>query len=287
MASQLWLITGASSGFGALMAENALKAGHRVLATARNPMKAAQGYPQIESLGGKWLQLDVTSKQTKEQVGQAILENGGKIDVIINNAGYGLLGSIEDISEEELDTQFQTNVYGTVRVIKAALPFMRAQRSGTIVNFSSIAGFAAGPASAAYSMSKFAVEALSESLFAELNPFNIRVLLVEPGAFRTNFIGSHKLPAAGMTKDYEGTPLGAAMGFFDGFAGKQPGDPTKAVQRVLDVIQLQGMGQGKEKLLRLPLGTDCFPRMLDKIDNMKGELEQMREIALSTAVDSA
>jgi NADP-dependent 3-hydroxy acid dehydrogenase YdfG len=97
MASQLWLITGASSGFGALMAENALKAGHRVLATARNPMKAAQDYPQIESLGGKWLQLDVTSKQTKEQVGQAIQENGGKIDVIINNAGYGLLGSIEDI----------------------------------------------------------------------------------------------------------------------------------------------------------------------------------------------
>lgn len=129
--------------------------------------------------------------------------------------------------------------------------------------------------------------ALSESLFTELNPFNIRVLLVEPGAFRTKFIGSHKVPAAGMTKDYEGTPLGAAMGFFDGFAGKQPGDPAKAVQRVLDVIQLQGMGQGKESLLRLPLGTDCFPRMLTKIENLKVELEQMRDIALSTAVDSA
>lgn len=97
MASQLWLITGASSGFGALMTESALKAGHRVLATARNPTKAAQDYPQVELLGGKWLQLDVTSQQTKEQVEQAIRENGGKIDVIINNAGYGLLGSIEDI----------------------------------------------------------------------------------------------------------------------------------------------------------------------------------------------
>ncbi|KAJ5354241.1 hypothetical protein N7541_006805 [Penicillium brevicompactum] len=287
MASQLWLITGASSGFGALMAEHALRAGHRVLATARNPQKAAQDYPQVGDLGGKWLQLDVTSKNTKEQVEKAIQESGGKIDVIINNAGYGLLGSIEDISEEELDTQFQTNVYGTVRVIKAALPFMRSQRSGTIVNFSSIAGFAAGPSSAAYSMSKFAVEALSESLSVELNPFNIRVLLVEPGAFRTNFIGSHKLPAAGMTSDYEGTPLGAAMKFFDTFAGKQPGDPTKAVQRVMDVIQLQGMGQGKERLLRLPLGTDCFPRMMGKIDTMKADLEEMREIALSTAVDSA
>jgi NAD(P)-dependent dehydrogenase (short-subunit alcohol dehydrogenase family) len=192
-------------------------------------------------------------------------------------------------------------------VIKAALPFMRAQRSGTIINFSSIAGFAAGPSSAAYSMSKFAVEgmlehtiagsvseylltnyklALSESLFVELGPFNIRVLLVEPGAFRTNFIGFHKLPAAGMTKDYEGTPLGNAMELFNGFAGRQPGDPAKAAQRVLDVIQLQGMGQGKEKVLRLPLGIDCFPRMLGKIENMKVELEQMREIALSTAIDS-
>ncbi|KAJ5664193.1 short chain oxidoreductase/dehydrogenase [Penicillium longicatenatum] len=284
MVSQLWLVTGASSGFGALIAENALKAGHRVLATARNPVKAAQDYPQIASLGGQWVQLDVTSKDTSTQVTQAVQKNGGKIDVVINNAGYGLLGSIEDISEEELDLQFQTNVYGTVRVIKAALPFMRAQRSGTIVNFSSIAGFAAGPSTAAYSMSKFAVEALSESLFAEMKPFNIRVLLVEPGAFRTNFIGSHKVPAAGMTKDYDGTPLGTVMGFFDNFAGKQPGDPVKAIQRILDVIQLQGMGQGKEELLRLPLGTDCFPRMLTKVENLKSELEQMREIALSTAV---
>ncbi|KAJ5669654.1 short chain oxidoreductase/dehydrogenase [Penicillium macrosclerotiorum] len=287
MASQLWLVTGASSGFGSLIAENALKAGHRVLATARNPAKAAQEHPQVASLGGQWVRLDVTSRDTSMQVTQAIQKNGGKIDVIINNAGYGLLGSIEDISEEELDLQFQTNIYGTVRVIKAALPFMRAQRSGTIVNFSSIAGFAAGPSTAAYSMSKFAVEALSESLFAELKPFNIRVLLVEPGAFRTNFIGSHKVPAAGMTKDYEGTPLGAAMGFFESFAGKQPGDPMKAIQRILDVIQLQGMGQGKEELLRLPLGTDCFPRMLTKVEKLKSDLEEMREIALSTAVSES
>ncbi|RAL03713.1 putative short chain oxidoreductase/dehydrogenase [Aspergillus ibericus CBS 121593] len=285
MPPQVWLITGASSGFGALLAEKALQAGHDVIATARNPTKAAQDYPQIASLGGKWLQLDVTSKETKAQVEKAITDNGGKIDVVINNAGYGLLGGIEDISEDELDTQFQTNVYGVVRVIKAVLPFMRAQRSGTIVNVSSIAGFAAGPSGAAYSMSKFAVEALSESLFAELKPFNIRVLLVEPGAFRTKFIGSHKFPAAGLTKDYEGTPLAAALGFFDTFAGNQPGDPVKAVQRILDVVQGQGMGQGKEHLLRLPLGTDCFPRMLAKLDAVKQDLEEIKEVALSTAVD--
>ena len=110
MASQLWLITGASSGFGALMAEHALRAGHRVLATARNPQKAAQDYPQVGDLGGKWLQLDVTSKNTKEQVEKAIQESGGKIDVIINNAGYGLLGSIEDIRYVQND---QSDVEGT------------------------------------------------------------------------------------------------------------------------------------------------------------------------------
>ncbi|KAL2832633.1 hypothetical protein BJY01DRAFT_100882 [Aspergillus pseudoustus] len=286
MARQVWLITGASSGFGALLAEKALQAGHDVIATARNPTKAAQDYPQITSLGGKWLQLDVSRKEAQEQVEQAIETNGGKIDVAINNAGYGLLGGIEDISEDELDIQFQTNVYGVVRVTKAVLPFMRAQRSGTIVNVSSIAGFAAAPSTAAYSMSKFAVEALSESLFAELKPFNIRVLLVEPGAFRTNFIGSHKFPAAGLTKDYEGTPVAAAMGFFDNFAGKQPGDPAKGVQRILDVIQLEGMGQSKGHLLRLPLGTDCFPRMMTKWDAVRQNLEEMKEVTLSTAVDS-
>lgn len=209
-------------------------------------------------------------------------------------------------SEDELDIQFQTNVYGVVRVTKAVLPFMRTQRSGTIVNVSSIAGFAAAPSTAAYSMSKFAVEgmypvtrwfptknmlltfgqALSESLFAELKPMNIRVLLVEPGAFRTNFIGSHKFPAAGLTKDYEGTPVATAMGFFDSYAGKQPGDPAKGVQRILDVIQSQGMGQNKSHLLRLPLGTDCYPRMMTKWDAVRQNLEEMKEVTLSTAVDS-
>ncbi|KAL2850234.1 hypothetical protein BJY01DRAFT_261676 [Aspergillus pseudoustus] len=286
MAPQVWLITGASSGFGALIAEKALEAGHKVIATARNPTKAAQDYPRIESLGGKWLQLDVTSKTAKEEVEQAIADSGGRIDVLINNAGYGLLGSIEDVSEEELDTQFQTNVFGLIRVTKAALPIMRAQRSGTIVNISSIAGFTAGVSSAPYAMTKFAVEALSESLSAELSAFNIRVLLVEPGAFRTNFVGGHKTPAAGLTKDYEGTPLGDVMGFWDTFRGKQPGDPVKGVERMLDVIQLQGVGEGKGHLLRLPLGTDCFPRMLKKLDDLKQNLEEMREIALSTNVEN-
>ncbi|PWY68432.1 putative short chain oxidoreductase/dehydrogenase [Aspergillus heteromorphus CBS 117.55] len=287
MAPQLWLVTGASSGIGALLAEHALRAGHRVLATARNPSKAAEDHPQIASLGGKWLQLDVTSKETKSLVEQAITDNGGEIDVVINNAGYSLFGSIEDISEDELDDQIQTNVYGVVRVTKAALPFMRAQRSGTIVNIGSMGGFIAGPGAAPYSMSKFALEALSESLSLELNPFNIRVLLVELGSFRTKILGSRKLPAAGLTKDYEGTPISMAMGFWEKLAGNQPGDPVKAAQRILEVIQQTGMGEGKGHLLRLPLGADCHHRMRAKLDAVMQNLEETEEIAFSTAIDSA
>lgn len=129
--------------------------------------------------------------------------------------------------------------------------------------------------------------ALSESLSAGLKPFNIRILLVEPGAFRTNFIRSHKTPAAAMNKDYEGTPLAASMAFWDTFAGKQPGDPVKAVSRILDVIQGSGLGENKTHLLRLPLGSDCFARIQEKLDAVRQNLEDMKEIALSTDVDSA
>ncbi|RWQ91478.1 hypothetical protein C8Q69DRAFT_409661, partial [Paecilomyces variotii] len=188
--------------------------------------------------------------------------------------------------EEELDLQFRTDVYGPVNVIKAVLPYMRAKHSGTIVNISSIAGFTAGPSSAAYSMSKFAIEALSESLSVELKPFTIRVLLVEPGAFRTDFLGSHRLPAASMIRDYEGTPLAAAMATWDTFAGKQPGDPVKAVSRILDVIQGTGLGNGKTHVLRLPLGSDCFPRILAKLDAVRQNLEEVKDISLSTDIDS-
>lgn len=158
MAPKTWLVTGASSGLGTAIAEAALRAGNRVIATARNPAKAAKENPQMEELGGIWLELDVTSKNTPEKVKDAIQKSGGTIDVVVNNAGYSLLGSIEDMSEEEIENQFSTNVYGPVRVLKGVLPFMRAQRSGTIVNVSSIAGMDGLPSCAMYAGSKFALE---------------------------------------------------------------------------------------------------------------------------------
>lgn len=160
MTSKTWLVTGASSGLGTAIAEVALRAGQKVIATARNPTKAAAENPQIEELGGTWIELDVTRSDTAQQVENAIRQTGGAVDVVVNNAGYSLLGSIEDMSEEEIETQFSTNVFGPVRVLKGVLPFMRAQRSGTVVNVTSIAGMDGGPSCAMYAGSKFALEGM-------------------------------------------------------------------------------------------------------------------------------
>ncbi|KAL1958655.1 hypothetical protein VTO42DRAFT_3998 [Malbranchea cinnamomea] len=277
---QVWLITGASSGFGTLLAEGALKAGHRVIATARNPLKAAQAHPQIESLGGRWLELDVTSPDTKGRVETAIKE-AGRIDVVVNNAGYSFLGGVEDMSEEEIHQQINTNLYGTIRVIKAALPFMRAQKFGTIVNLSSMVGIFAPSACSLYSASKFAVEGFSEGLAEDVAAFNIRVLIVEPGPFRTNFLTAAIYPAAGLNPAYKGTALDKAVQMFKEFSGKQPGDPVKGAQRILEIIFGTGMGRGKTHLLRLPLGTDCLAGARGKIAALNRNLDEMEAIASS------
>ncbi|KAJ5350040.1 Short-chain dehydrogenase/reductase SDR [Penicillium brevicompactum] len=282
MTSQTWLITGASSGLGAALAEAALRAGHTVIATARNPTSAAEANPQISTLGGKWIELDVTSPDTTGAVERAIRDFGG-VDVVVNNAGYSLLGSIEDMSEAEIHSQFNTNVYGPVRVLKGALPFMRARRSGTVVNISSSAGIDGLPTCAMYAGSKFALEGMSESLAKELAPFNIRVLVVEPGSLRTNFWSAFVEPEAGMNGDYAGTPLEQVLKKFRSNEGAQPGDAVKCAQRILDVVDGTGMGAGKADLLRLPLGVDCYDRFQAKIEKLQENLLQVKDIAHSTS----
>jgi len=282
--SKIYLVTGASGGLGLALAEVALKTGHKVIATARNVSKAAQDHPQIEKLGGQWLQLDVNKVETQKTVEEAV-QKLGKIDVLINNAGYSLLGSIEDMSEEELHDQMETNYFGAIRVMKGVLPTMRKQKSGTIVNITSIAGLDGRPSSGVYAASKFALEGLSEGLSHELAPFNIRVLIVEPGGFRTNFLGAYQEPAAGVTKDYEGTPLTATLTYFREYNGKQPGDPTKAAQRIVEVIDGTGMAAGQPQLLRLPLGKDCLQRANRKVESLASNLKTMEAIASSTDFD--
>ncbi|GKZ35629.1 hypothetical protein AbraIFM66950_006329 [Aspergillus brasiliensis] len=259
--SQNWLITGSSSGFGASLALAALHAGHKVLATARNPSTASLQNPEITSLGGIWIPLDVNNPETPTQIQSAITTHfDGIIDVVVNNAGYSLLGSIEDMSESEIESQFNTNVYGPIRVLKVVLPFMRKRKAGTVVNISSSAGVDGAPG----------------------------VLLIEPGYFRTNFFSAFVEPAAGLNADYVGTPVEAALKLIKAKHGKQEGDPDKAAQRILEVVTGTGMAEGREDLkgfLRVPLGPDCWKRFSGKIEGVKANLEIMKDIAHSTNFD--
>ncbi|GKZ54680.1 hypothetical protein AnigIFM49718_010499 [Aspergillus niger] len=285
---QTWLITGSSSGLGASLAIAALKAGHKVLATARNPTTASAQNPQIASLGGIWISLDVNDPSTPSKIESAINTHAdGIIDVVVNNAGYSLLGSIEDMSESEIESQFSTNVYGPIRVLKGVLPFMRQRRAGTVVNISSSAGVDGAPGCAVYAGSKFALEGMTESLSKELHPFGIRVLLVEPGYFRTKFFSAFVQPAAGLTEDYVGTPVEAALKLIKSKDGNQEGDPEKAARRILEVVMGTGMAADitDKGFLRVVLGPDCWKRFSGKIDGVRENLEAMREIAHSTSFE--
>ncbi|KAL2371494.1 hypothetical protein RJZ57_004060 [Blastomyces gilchristii] len=262
--SPVWFITGASSGFGSALAEAVLKAGNRVIASARNPEKARRELPQIEELGGKWLQLDVTTSEVGENV-QGVIQEYGRIDVEINNAGYSLLGTLEDMSEAEIYQQYNTNVYGPIRVMKAVIPSMRARKSGTIVNFTSIAGLDARLACSMYAGSKFALEA---------GRIPHKICSCDPNP-----------RGRGTSKPYEGTPVHETLQRFLTLDGKQPGDPVKAVARVMDVINGTGMGDGETGFLRLPLGPDCVQRTRDKIMSLQQNFDAMEEIALNTNFD--
>lgn len=185
--------------------------------------------------------------------------------------------------DDETYLQFETNFFGPLRVIRAALPSMRARRSGTIVNVSSIAGQDGLPSCGVYAGSKFALEGLSESLARELAPFDISLLVVEPGAFKTNFLAAAAKNETGLSEPYIGGPVDVALGKFDTMHGTQRGDPLKGVARVFEVVTGEGQaGSLKGKILRLPLGSDCVERIEAKLKSLSHDLEASREVALST-----
>ncbi|KAG4427492.1 hypothetical protein IFR05_017024, partial [Cadophora sp. M221] len=209
---KVWLITGCSSGFGYALAQHILTSSpagqHKVIATSRTPSKTPSQVSQIQSLGGTWLALEVCSPESELK---AFIEKAtavyGTIDVLVNNAGYALLGAFECFSEAETRSQFETNFFGPLTLLRLLIPTMRARRSGTLINITSTAGIEARPSRSLYSASKFALEAVSEALYSELKPFNIRVLLVEPGAFRTAFAGNYVGPEREMPADYRGSEM--------------------------------------------------------------------------------
>ena len=200
----------------------------------------------------------------------------GRLDVIVNNAGYGLLGAIEEARDAEVRRVFDVNFFGPLQVIQAALPFLRAQRRGHIVNISSIAGLAPMPGSGIYAATKFALEGLSESLAQEVGPLGIRVTLVEPGAFRTDFLSAHSIRnAVGSIAAYAKTS-GKTVHHLHEIAGKQPGDPVLAARAIIEAVE------AKEPPMHLILGSDALRRARAKFQHLSEEVDRWERVSLST-----
>ncbi|KAI0377071.1 putative short chain oxidoreductase/dehydrogenase [Hypomontagnella monticulosa] len=280
--TKVWLVTGASRGLGLEIVKAALKAGHAVVACYRNKAKiSATAFAEVEALGGTWLELDVAGENVESQV-QSVVVQYGRIDVLVNNAGYAILGSIEETSVDHINRIFNTNVVGTVRTIQAALPAMRSRHSGTIINLSSSLAFGPTPGLAIYGATKFAIEAITESLQAEVGSFGIRVLLVEPGSMDTEFQG----PASGtlipLGEAYQGTAVHMVKQFLEapGYLDSAS-KPANVAQRIVEAVDKTGVMARKEVSLRLPLGKDTSSQMAKRAE-MYGDLaKNMKDICES------
>jgi NAD(P)-dependent dehydrogenase (short-subunit alcohol dehydrogenase family) len=266
-----WFITGISRGFGLELARQLIARGDTVIGTVR------QGMPDIAAGPGALhvLTLDVTDRAVvTAAVDQAFTL--GPIDVIVNNSGYGLLGALEAASDAEIDRLFATNVFGPIAVIRAALPHLRAQGSGHIVNISSIAGRAPGPGTSLYAATKFAIEGLSGSLAQELAPFGIKVTVVAPGAFRTDFLSDHSIRKSGAPGGGHGASVDQALGALDAMAGRQIGDPARGAAAMIAAVD------AAEPPLHLLLGSDALRRARAKLDAVIAEMDRWESVTLGT-----
>jgi short-subunit dehydrogenase len=269
-ADKVWFITGASTGFGRLLAEEILKSGGRVIATARKLDKIAdleKEYPQR----AKALALDVTDPGQVDSAATQAIAQFGQVDVLVNNAGYGVAGAIEEVSEAEETPMFETNLFGLLRVTRAFLSQFRKQRSGHILNLSSIGGLIGGQGIGIYNASKFAVEGLSEALAAELAPLGIRVTIIEPGPFRTDFLGRSGVIAKKRIADYDNT-AGNMRKYFSENDGKQRGDPQRAIEAMIAVVE------SPNPPLHLLLGVSALTRFRAKLDNWQKEIAAWEKV---------
>jgi len=247
--SKIWLITGASRGLGRAFTEEALKAGHRVVATARNSEHLADIASKFaESV--RTVSLDVTNEAQAKYAVDAAIETFGGLDVLVNNAGYGNVCPVEDTPLADFRAQVETNLFGVIIMTKAVLPYFRERASGHVIQISSIGGRVGPAGRAAYAAAKFGVEGFSESLSKEVGPLGIKVTIVEPGGFRTDFAGSSTELREGRP-EYDAT-VGATVRFQRNYDGRQPGDPVKAAAALLHIASLP------EPPLRLLLGSDAY-----------------------------
>jgi NAD(P)-dependent dehydrogenase (short-subunit alcohol dehydrogenase family) len=270
---RVWLITGCSSGFGREIALAALAAGDRVLATARKPAALAD----LAERGGDRLRtavLDVTDPATVDAAVETALEAFGQVDVLVNNAGNGSVGAVEEFTVAELRELMEVMFFGAVAATKAVLPHLRARRTGTIVMISSMGGQVTMPGFGAYCAAKFALEGLAESLAAEVAPFGVRVLVVEPGAFRTEF-GGRRMHRSAEIEDYRESTA-ATRAAVDGMDQTQPGDPAKAAAAILQAVD------SDHPPLRLALGNDAVDAIRAKHESLAAELTAWEPLSRTT-----
>ena len=274
--SRVWLITGANSGFGRAFTEAAVAAGDVVVAAARRPETLAdlvEAHPgQVEAV-----RLDVTDLAAGRALVDDVAARHGRIDVLVNNAGRTHVGAAEETTDAELRDLFEVHFFGPAELVRAVLPHMRARRSGAIVQLSSMGGQMSFAGFSAYSATKFALEGLSEALADAVRPLGIKVLIVEPGAFRTTLFGNAS--ASARIEDYEATVGTTRRGVGAG-DGTQPGDPAKAAAAVLTTLEAE------RTPLRLPLGDDGVDAVLGHLASVRADIAAWEKTARSTAFDA-
>jgi NAD(P)-dependent dehydrogenase (short-subunit alcohol dehydrogenase family) len=261
-----WLITGCSAGFGRALADAALARGDRVMATARRPGTIGTATATAR--------LDVTDEQQVKEVVDRTVREFGRLDVVVNNAGHGSVGAVEELTMPELRALMEVMFFGAVAVTKAALPYLREQGGGTIVQISSMGGQVTMPGFGAYCAAKFALEGISEALAAEVAPFGVRVLIVEPGAFRTEF-GGARMHRSTPIEAYD-VSTGGTRAAVDGMDGSQPGDPAKAAAAILSAVD------DPAPPLRLALGNDAVDAIAAHLDQLGADLRGWEKVSRGT-----
>ncbi|AYA36352.1 SDR family NAD(P)-dependent oxidoreductase [Hymenobacter oligotrophus] len=271
--SKHWFITGVSTGFGAALADLLLSRGDKVAATFRQPQQA-EAFTQKAGNNGVGLVCDVTHEEQVKAAVAGAIDALGHLDVVVNNAGYGSLGSIEEISAAEVQRQFEVNVYGPLHVLRAVLPHLRQRRSGHIINITSIGGLKTFPGVGVYNASKFALEAIGESLAQQVGPLGIHVTNIEPSGFRTDWAGRSANVVITAIDDYQRT-VGENLKGIQSYSGKQPGDPQRAAQIMFDLVRQPNPP------LHLPIGKAAVRGAREKFMALLQELESQAELGNS------
>ena len=267
----VWFITGCSTGFGRELSVILLQRGYRVVVTARDKAKV-DDIVEAHDKNGLALKLDVDKQVEIDAALKAVEARFGRIDALVNNAGYGYLAAVEEGDDADVRAMFDTNFFGLAAMTRAVLPIMRAQKSGAIVNISSMGGFIGFPGSGYYAATKFAVEGLSESLSKEVGPFGIKVIIVEPGPFRTDWAGRSLKTPKKPVDAYAETAIGRRRQIRS-YSGNQPGDPVRASEAIITAVERQ------DSPLRLPLGAVAYDAMAAEIAAIKKEHDSLEAIA--------